>query len=301
MRSGLLTLFLLSAVIPAAGAMDLTRNGRLILSGDVNSSAELWVDAPNRQGLCLVRLRERIVHKIACEQAFRPKIISHHHGRIGRFADVVVIQEQPQGNACDGGSLHILGIANDHRVAPVKVIDYCGGPDPVFARQGDALRITLPGGKPNRGSDAIPQTVWTFRNGTLSKEPAMAKSTAASAPASAPAGRVISRGPSSQKPPATRTEVIDGWRVVTVGYVVEKEGKKGAKTCLLRLSDGHKRLYSPATKAVCDALPPGTPKSAMWRFAYGTNWAKTARSKCATAQACSEENPLIIQSITRLH
>lgn len=41
MRSGLLTLFLLSAVIPAAGAMDLTRNGRLILSGDVNSSAEL--------------------------------------------------------------------------------------------------------------------------------------------------------------------------------------------------------------------------------------------------------------------
>jgi hypothetical protein len=58
--------------LPAV-AMDLTRNGRLILLGDVNSSAELWADAPNRQGLCLVRLRDRVVHKIPCENSFRPK------------------------------------------------------------------------------------------------------------------------------------------------------------------------------------------------------------------------------------
>jgi hypothetical protein len=245
------------------------------------------------------------VHNITCENSFRPKIVSHHHSRIGRFADVVVIQEQPQGNACNGGSLHILGIGNDDRVAPVKVIDYCGGPDPVFARRGDAVQITLPGGAPNRGDAVIPQTVWTFRNGTLTQDQTQTKTktqtTAKPAAASPPAGRVISRGPSGAKAPATRTEVIDGWSVVTVGYVVEKEGKKGAKTCLLRLSDGHKLRYSSATKAVCDALPAGTPKSAMWRFAYGTNWAKTARSKCTTAQACSEEYPLIIQSITRVH
>lgn len=194
-----LPVLLAGMVALPAVAMDLTRNGRLILSGDVNSSAELWADAPNRQGLCLVRLRERVVHKIPCEHSFRPKIVSNHHGRIGRFADVVVIQEQPQGNACNGGSLHILGIGNDDRVAPVKVIDYCGGPDPAFARRGDAVQITLPGGAPNRGDAVIPQTVWTFRNGTLTQDQTQTKTktqtTAKPAAASPPAGRVISKGP----------------------------------------------------------------------------------------------------------
>jgi hypothetical protein len=118
-------------------------------------------------GQCRALFAGKVVRSFECKSASTPKIIAHYSFGIGKFADVVVIQEQPMGNACNGGSLHILGVekSGEHNItAPIY---FCGGQDPVVEKKGAKILITFPGGPSNSGSGNARTVMWEYAEGTL--------------------------------------------------------------------------------------------------------------------------------------
>lgn len=118
---------------------------------------------------CEVLLEHKPILKIECEFAYVPKITAHFRGTLGRFDEVVVLQENPMGNACNGGPLHLIGLKKDKSYYVSGPLDFCGGKDPIIELQGEIISITFPSGPPNRGSGHIPAERWIFQNGQLKK------------------------------------------------------------------------------------------------------------------------------------
>lgn len=144
------------AEVPKASQTQETAGGRLEL-GDKTAA-----------GQCPVLLGGAVVLRIDCRTSYPPRVLGRFMGDFGRFEEVIVVQEQPMGNACNGGPLHFLGIRNDgHEVS--GPIDFCGGADPVLTHDGDRLRVTFPGGPPNRGETAVADEVWHYEDGRVTK------------------------------------------------------------------------------------------------------------------------------------
>ncbi len=120
-------------------------------------------------GNCEALLAGKLVRSFECEYSYTPGIIAYYDKGNGKFENVVVIQESPMGNACNGGALHILGIQKDGSFSIADPIDFCGGRNPVVEKKETRVRITFPGGPPNRGSGYIPTVVWEYSNGVLKK------------------------------------------------------------------------------------------------------------------------------------
>ena len=105
--------------------------------------------------------------KFDCEEAYLPRVVANYSGALGKLLEVLIIQELPGGNACNGGPLHILAITQEKKPLVADPIDFCGGKDPVVSRKGQAVLITLPGGAPNRGEGFIPTERWSYQEGVL--------------------------------------------------------------------------------------------------------------------------------------
>ncbi len=120
-------------------------------------------------GNCKALLSGKLVKSFECVYSYTPNVIAHYTNGIGKLADVVVIQESPMGNACNGGPLHVLGIDKSGAFKITDPIDFCGGRDPVIEKRGTKVRITFPAGPPNRGSGYIPSVVWEYSEGVLNE------------------------------------------------------------------------------------------------------------------------------------
>ena len=123
---------------------------------------------------CEVLVNHAPVLKVDCyRSASLPRVIANYSGGFGSLQQVLVFQELPAGNACNGGPLHILAIAADKKPLVADPIDFCGGKDPLISRKGKTLLITLPGGPPNRpipGSTVlIPTQKWSYKEGLLTR------------------------------------------------------------------------------------------------------------------------------------
>ncbi|MCW5603858.1 MAG: hypothetical protein KIT18_04860 [Burkholderiales bacterium] len=116
---------------------------------------------------CTFLLNEKPIHKINCEAAFLPKVIGHFREGLGPVDQLVVVQENPMGNACNGGPLHLIGLRKDRSYSVSAPLDFCGGKDPVLRRDGKDVFITFPGGPPNRGTGRIPAERWVYRDGQV--------------------------------------------------------------------------------------------------------------------------------------
>lgn len=85
------------------------------------------------------------------------------------FEEVVLLQMQMLGNACDGGDLIFLGLRKNGTYSLSKPIEFCGGRPPVINWSANKITVVLPGGPPNRGTGYIPSETWVYRNGIVSK------------------------------------------------------------------------------------------------------------------------------------
>jgi hypothetical protein len=98
-----------------------------------------------------------------------PTIHSHHKTKVSPFDEVVLLQMNMLGNACDGGPLLFLGLKKDQTYAWSEPIDFCGGKAPVVTWGSSRVTVRIPGGPPNRGSGYIPGETWVYQNGAVKK------------------------------------------------------------------------------------------------------------------------------------
>lgn len=115
---------------------------------------------------CEVRLNQKIILKLDCEGAYLPAVLGNFRGNFGGVDQLVVFQELPMGNACNGGPLHLIGLRKNQSYL-IKPIDFCGGEDPVVKASDSSVTITFPSGPPNRGKGRIPTEKWEFKNAKL--------------------------------------------------------------------------------------------------------------------------------------
>ncbi len=91
--------------------------------------------------------------------------------RVAPYDEVVVMQQNTAGNACNGGPIWFLGLLKSGDVTISTPIDFCGGADPVIDRKGARIVLTFPGGPPNRGDGRLPTEVWVFEHGMARQLP----------------------------------------------------------------------------------------------------------------------------------
>jgi hypothetical protein len=97
----------------------------------------------------------------------RPEVLHHFDPGVVPFDEVLLIQQHSPGAACNGGPLWFLGLRRDGTHAASSVIDFCGGPDPIVTREGETVRVEIPGGPPNRGEGDLAGEVWVYEAGEV--------------------------------------------------------------------------------------------------------------------------------------
>jgi hypothetical protein len=88
----------------------------------------------------------------------------------GDFDEVVLLQMQMLGNACDGGDLIFLGLRKDGSHKLSNSIGFCGGRPPVITWGADRVTVFIPGGPPNRGKGYIPSETWIYEKGSVRRQ-----------------------------------------------------------------------------------------------------------------------------------
>lgn len=97
----------------------------------------------------------------------QPSLLRRIGGGVAPFDEVVVLQQHGGGNACNGGPLWLLGLRRDGDFSASPAIDFCGGGEPHVERDGERLRIEIPGGPPNRGEGWVAGETWVYEEGVL--------------------------------------------------------------------------------------------------------------------------------------
>jgi hypothetical protein len=120
---------------------NVTLKGKVILTTDCDHESNPWSTTPI------------------------PAIHSYYKGGVSPFAEVVLIQMNMLGNACDGGPLLFLGLKADQTYSWSESIDFCGGAPPVVTWSSSRVTVLIPGGPPNRGTGYIPAETWVYENG----------------------------------------------------------------------------------------------------------------------------------------
>jgi hypothetical protein len=132
---------------------------------------ELRLSRIDELKLCELAFGDRSLFTAPCETQAPPKLIRRIINPLGPMAEVLVFQEQPAGNACNGGPLHIVGISRRLKFLETRSIDFCNGAEPVFTLNGSAITITLTPWQTSSGEIALLTTRWLYSNGRLKKLP----------------------------------------------------------------------------------------------------------------------------------
>lgn len=100
----------------------------------------------------------------------KPTLLRRFTQDLAPFDEVIVVQQNMWGNACDGGPLWMLGLKRDGSHAASKPIDFCGGAAPVITQADGGLRIVLPGNAVNRGEPRVTDEIWRYDGGIVSRQ-----------------------------------------------------------------------------------------------------------------------------------
>jgi hypothetical protein len=98
-----------------------------------------------------------------------PDFIAHFSTPGLAAQDVIVVQQDATGNACDGGPLWLLILGKGRAPKLTPPIDWCGGPPPQVRAEGAKIVIRLPATPPSgqKGSGGVRGETWVFEAGRL--------------------------------------------------------------------------------------------------------------------------------------
>jgi hypothetical protein len=125
---------------------NVTLNGQVVVTTDCDNESNVWSNTPIPS-----------IHTYYKSQGVRP------------FDEVILLQMNMLGNACDGGPLLFLGLKSDKTFSLSGSIDFCGGSPPVVTWSNSRVTVLIPGGPPNRGTGYIPSETWVYENGVVKR------------------------------------------------------------------------------------------------------------------------------------
>ena len=126
-----------------------------------------------------VQLNDEIIFKTDCDDESsqyyatpEPTIHTYYKSLdgLGDFEEVVLLQMQMLGNACDGGDLIFLGLKKNGSYRLSNSIEFCRGRPPLITWATDKVTVFIPGGPPNRGKGYLPSETWIYRKGMVTRE-----------------------------------------------------------------------------------------------------------------------------------
>ena len=160
-------LFLLAIPVAANAADD--NKPIPTLAGDLaiihNEAMQIKPD----DDVCAVKVGGKLVFIQRCEGEYDPTVISNTRRKSvnGDDRQVIVIQRNPAGNACNGGPIFVVEVSKKYDPIVSPPLDFCGGASPVIAQNAKGLFITFPGGPVNHGSGKVPMERWQYQDGAF--------------------------------------------------------------------------------------------------------------------------------------
>ncbi|WP_413534954.1 hypothetical protein [Rahnella inusitata] len=120
------------------------------------------------KGICSININNVEAAKYPCLNSDAPTLIS--------FSDlyevdtkVFIFIDNPRGNACDGGPIHVFSQNNDGKYLLHEEIDFCGGHHPSITSSATKLSINIPSMDIDGTVLKIPAEQWVFENNVLTK------------------------------------------------------------------------------------------------------------------------------------
>lgn len=117
---------------------------------------------------CSIKVGSDVIDNFDCYGSRKPLLISYSY-LYDSDVEFFVYIEQPLGNACDGGPLHVIINDNEAGYKPIGKIDFCGGKYPTISSGPSSFTIRIPqvdSAKDNKMGDV---DIWSYRDKHLLK------------------------------------------------------------------------------------------------------------------------------------
>ncbi len=121
--------------------------------------------------VCAIKVANKVIYITKCEAENEPSVIGNYRRRSsdGDERQILVIQRNPGGNACDGGPIFVVELSKKYDAMVSDPLPFCGGLKPIIAQNANGLLITFPGGPTNRGGGRVPTERWQYQGGAFLK------------------------------------------------------------------------------------------------------------------------------------
>ncbi|MBU9819250.1 hypothetical protein J1782_05050 [Rahnella sp. BCC 1045] len=122
----------------------------------------------SEKGTCEIQINGAMATKYECNGFNAPSLITSSY-LYESNEYVYIFIDNPMGNACDGGPIHVISQNDDGLLKSQKTIDFCGGHYPTVITEPKKLSIFIPSIKVEGTSKKIPGEKWVFENNVLTK------------------------------------------------------------------------------------------------------------------------------------
>lgn len=121
--------------------------------------------------VCAIKVGGKLVFVQRCGGEYEPTLIGNLKRKTseGEETQILIIQRNPAGNACNGGPIFVVEVSNKYDPTVSSELDFCGGASPVFTQNARGFLITFPGGPVNHGSGKVPTARWQYQGGAFMK------------------------------------------------------------------------------------------------------------------------------------
>ncbi len=119
-------------------------------------------------GMCTIKVDGEIIDTYKCEYTKPPSLLSYSY-LYELDEKLLVFIDQPMGNACDGGPLHIIRKKEDGNYKPLRTIDFCGGNYPEIISGPKTFTIKIPAINIDGTDKKIPSEKWVLKEEHINK------------------------------------------------------------------------------------------------------------------------------------
>lgn len=126
------------------------------------------INSSSEKNACSIKINSELVDSYKCEFYRAPSFLSYSYLYEAR-KQIIVFIDDPMGNACDGGPLHVFSKNEDEKFIHLKTIDFCGGHYPSITSGPETFIIKIPSISIDGMDQKIPAETWELKNNELVK------------------------------------------------------------------------------------------------------------------------------------
>lgn len=134
-----------------------------------NAAVPVSIDTTVKNGMCGIKVDNVDIANYKCEFSRAPSLLSYSYlYEAGK--EILVFIDRPQGNACDGGPLHVISKTDSDKFKLVKTIDFCGGHYPEITSGPEKFTINIPSIVIVGIDKTLPAERWVLKQDELVKQ-----------------------------------------------------------------------------------------------------------------------------------